>query len=422
MRRATRHPPTGSLGRLKVLLLCAAVALGTVSCSGPEKPRAKRSRVALLAARDDADLRMRAEHAAVIDRNLARIKAEVDEYSSSRAQSPQSPQSSQSPPVVDMLIISGGGDWGAFGAGFLKGWGKVPPGAMARPSFDAVTGVSTGALIAPFAFLGDEASIDQVVRLYRNPKEDWVKPRGLIHLLRGGAAYAKIPGLERELREALDVPTCRRIADAGSTGRIMVVGTTNIDTEEVRTWHLVDEARLAAESGDARRIRRILLASAALPGVFPPREIGGSLYVDGGVTGNVLCGIPRTNYDDDSFVARWRQTYPDTPIPKIRYWVLFNNEVRWPPEVVQPKWSSVLLKSTTAATRAATLNSIRQLFLQAQLARLKHGADVEVRFVAVPDGWVAPKPNAFDKKTMNALADLGETMGADPASWRTSPP
>ena len=70
---------------------------------------------------------------------------------------------------IDILIVSGGGDWGAFGAGVLKGWGRVK-GELARPRFDIVTGVSTGALIAPFAFLGDEASIERIVGFYRNPQ------------------------------------------------------------------------------------------------------------------------------------------------------------------------------------------------------------------------------------------------------------
>ena len=67
-------------------------------------------------------------------------------------------------PMADILVISGGGDWGAFGAGFLKGWSRVE-GPMAKPKFDAVTGVSTGALISPFAFLGDEESIDTIETL-----------------------------------------------------------------------------------------------------------------------------------------------------------------------------------------------------------------------------------------------------------------
>jgi len=138
------------------------------------------------------------------------------------------------------------------------------------------------------------------------------------------------------------------------------------------------------------------------------------------VTGNVLWGGRAGR--NEGFVADWKARYPDVPIPQIRYWVIFNNEVRWPPAVVQPKWSAVLGNTTTTSTRSATLNSIRHLFTQAHVANLAHGADVQVRFVAVPDGWVTPKPGVFGHETMNALADLGETMGADPGSWRAEPP
>ena len=78
--------------------------------------------------------------------------------------------------TYDILVISGGGDWGAFGAGVPKGWRRVT-GEFARPHFDVVTGVSTGELIAPFAFLGDEASIDRILQMYRNPQE------GIVNLL-----------------------------------------------------------------------------------------------------------------------------------------------------------------------------------------------------------------------------------------------
>jgi hypothetical protein len=394
------------------VVVIAALALTVAGCAGGTA-RAKKSPAQLMASRDAADREVAAVHESIIDRHLGRVKAQQDAYAAGRT---------AEPPVVHLLIISGGGDWGAFGAGFLKGWGTVPPGPMARPQFDGVTGVSTGALIAPFAFLGDDASYERVVNLYRNPKADWVKAKGLMALIRGEAAYAEIPGLERELRGALDVVTVGRIADAGADGRMMAVSATNIDTEEVHVWDMVEEARRAVETSNPGRVRRILLASAAVPGAFPPRDIDGALYVDGGVTGNILYGVPPNRRANYTFFDRWRDHYPDAPVPKVRYWVIFNNELRWAPEVVQPKWSKLLKKSLTAATRAATVNSMRQLYLQAELARLKYKADVEVRVVAVPDGWVPPVPEAFAKKTMNALADLGERMGADPASWRVSPP
>ena len=79
----------------------------------------------------------------------------------------------KSRPTLDVLVLSGGGDWGSFGTGYLIGW-KSLSGADAMPNFDVVLGVSTGALIAPFAYLGTEADLRTIDNLYRNPKSDWV--------------------------------------------------------------------------------------------------------------------------------------------------------------------------------------------------------------------------------------------------------
>ncbi len=393
-------------------ILLMVVVIAAAGCAADQRVRPTQTPEQLLAKRDAVDRRANEQVYTTIESNLKRIKAEYDAYAAGKT---------KSPPTVEMLIISGGGDWGAFGAGFLKGWGKIAPGEMARPQFDAVTGVSTGALIAPFAFIGTDQSIEKVVHFYRNPQKDWVKPRWFLSFLMGGDAYADIPGLEREVKTALDPATLKQIADGWATGRILAINATNIDTEEMQVWDIGEEAQRAVETGNSDHMRDVLLASAAIPAVFPPRLIDGSLYIDGGVSGNILYGGRRANAND-TFVAQWQERFPGTPIPKIRYWVIFNNEVRWPPEVVQAKWSSVLSNSLTTSTRAATLNSIRALFLNAKVAHLTYGADVEVRFVAVPDGWVQPEPGVFKKKTMNALADLGEKMGADPANWRTTAP
>ena len=90
--------------------------------------------------------------------------------------------------------------------------------------------------------------------------------------------------------------------------------------------------------------------------------------------------------------------------------------------MTSPAWPGVFKRSLEMATRAATITAIRHLFAQAEIARLTHGGNIEIRFVAIPNDFVPPKPGAFVKETMNALADLGERMGADPASWRTEAP
>src|SRR5687767_13085460 len=147
-------------------LLVAALALA--GCAAGMRP--PQTQEQLLQRRAAVDQRLVTDGRAMFQQLLAHVKGDYDAYSAGRA---------TEPPEIDILIISGGGDWGAFGAGFLKGWQKVPVShPLAKPEFDAVTGVSTGTLIAPFAFLGDEQSIEQILNMYRNPKKDWVKQRG----------------------------------------------------------------------------------------------------------------------------------------------------------------------------------------------------------------------------------------------------
>jgi len=346
-----------------------------------------------------------------VGRVVTRMKAQYDAYQAGRV---------PTPPVLNILIVSGGGDWGAFGAGFLKGWGRVPAGPMARPQFDIVTGVSTGALIAPFAFLGTDDAIERVVQLYRHPKPDLVKKRGMLYFLPQNVSFAEVPGLEREMREQINLPTIKQLAEAGHEGRVLVVNTTNVDNGEMRAWDMIPEVERALTTGDVDRLHRILLASSGIPGAFPYREIDGEMYVDGGVTGNILYGARLQ--EQETFAAVWAMQYPNMPMPPMRYWVIFNNQLVPLPQVTEPNWPAVVSRSMEMATRAATLTALRHLYSLCEIARLKHGVTIEVRVVAVPGDWSPPKPGVFVAETMNALADLGERMGADPASWRTDMP
>jgi len=109
-------------------------------------------------------------------------------------------------------------------------------------------------------------------------------------------------------------------------------------------------------------------------------------------------------------------------MPKIRYWVIFNNQLRPLPQVTEPTWPAVMARCLETGTRSATVTAMRHLFSQAENSRLKHGGEFEVRIVAVPDDFVPPEKGTFKKSTMNTLADLGEKMGADPNCWLTDIP
>lgn len=390
---------------LTVSLLAGAMSVG---CA-PAVNRPDRTSKELVAARQAADVARVDDGRRLIATLMERAERKVE----------ASGKGGTTRPTIDILVISGGGDWGAFGAGVLKGWGRVS-GDFARPQFDVVTGVSTGALIAPFAFLGDDDSIERIVQLYRHPKPDWVKTRGLVFFLPNNPSFYSLPGLEREMRTTLDRGMLERIAAEDGTGRALVVNTTNVDFGEMHPWDIIAEAKAALTSNDADRVHRVLLASAGIPAVFPAQEIGGNLYVDGAITGNILYG-GRTR-EEDSFPVRWAAKHPGVPVPRLRYWVIFNNQFRFPPQVTPVRWPDIMGRATIMATQTSTVNSMRHLYAHAELVRLKHNADVEVRVMAVPDTWVAPSPGTFQKDVMNALADLGEKMGADPANWRTDPP
>jgi Patatin-like phospholipase len=397
-----------TLARVSVSVFAGGLVL---SGCGPAMTRPEVERQKLLTTRKAADEQATTTGQKIIVRLLERTKAEYDRHAAS----------GQPAPVIDILIVSGGGDWGAFGAGFLKGWLKVPANhPLAKPEFDAVTGVSTGALIAPFAFLGDPQSTDEIVNLYRNPHADWVKHRGYLYFLPDNISFAEVPGLEREMRDHITMDKVRRIAKLAADGRLVAVNTTNLDDGTSRVFDLGAEAQRAVKENNLDRIHNVMLASAGIPGAFPFRMIDDELYVDGGVTGNIIYG-GRIG-EEDSLPALWQKAYPNLPIPKLRYWVIFNNQFRPIPVVTAPNWPSVIQRALETSTRAATATALRHLFAMAEISRLKRKADVQVRVVSIPGDWFPPVPGIFIKETMNNLADLGEKMGADPGSWSTEPP
>jgi Patatin-like phospholipase len=398
----------------RIFSLTAALALVAglmLSGCGPSMTRPQVTQQDLLKLRTRVDEQAMSTGEKIIVRSLERTKAEYDRRAAA----------GQPPPVIDILIVSGGGDWGAFGAGFLKGWLKVPAQhPLAKPEFDAVTGVSTGALIAPFAFLGDQQSTDEIVNLYRNPGADWVKQRGILFFLPDNISFAEVPGLEREMRTHITMDLIRRIASAGADGRLVAVNTTNLDDGTSRVFDLGAEAQRAVNDNNLDRIHNIMLASAGIPGAFPFRMIDDQLYVDGGVTGNIVYGGRIS--EEDSLPALWQKAYPNLPVPKVRFWVIFNNQFRPMPVVTAPNWPAVIQRAMETSTRAATATAVRHLFAIAEISRLKRKAEVEVRIVSIPGDWFPPVPGTFIKETMNNLADLGEKMGADPASWSNQPP
>ena len=346
------------------------------------------------------------------------IRASVDKAFRRRSQRAHSPGQS-GPVTMNILAISGGGDYGAFGGGILVGWGRTPDAALRRPDFDMVTGVSAGGLTAPFAYIGSDEACLRIESFWRNPKKDWTEERSLFSA-RWHASLLEIPGIEHDVRTIVDRDFAEQLAAQSKAGKVLVISATDIDLGRRHPWSVGIEAETAVNTGNLDRLRQILLASAAIPVVFPPVEIDGSLYVDGRVTANVFLRLdPR---DPDSLIQRWKRAYPDTPFPPVRYWIILNNWLQSPPKTVQPRWPAILAPTEAILMRYATRTEVEWLAAEADYAN-SLGMDIELRVVAIPDDWRPPVPGRFQKVTMDALADLGRRMGADPSSWQlwTSP-
>jgi hypothetical protein len=256
-------------------------------------------------------------------------------------------------------------------------------------------------------------------------KPDWVERRGLFFFLPENASLAELPGLVRELRAQVNLAQVNlqfagRIAQAGSTHRVLLIQATNIDNGTPQAFDAVAAAREAVATGNTELLSNILISSAANPGVFPPVEIQGSLYADGGIASNFYYGGPLD--ESDTFGAIWRREHPSAPIPKTRYWVIINEYIQARPVIVRPTWPAVVARSFYVGVRSAEAIALRHLYALAELTKLRGDGDVEVRWVAVPPAWKPLNDRPFDKATMRQLSDEGRRLGADPNSWNTKAP
>jgi hypothetical protein len=322
--------------------------------------------------------------------------------------------------TLDLLLLSGGGQHGAYGIGFLRGWRTRAVDPM--PRFDLVTGISTGALQAPFALLGTEAALDTAAALYRDAERRVAPTVDLLYWLRGTGGIVDASRLRATLRTVADERFCDRLRAEFSSGRRIAIATTDLDLGVGRVWDLA--AELTAPGATAERMHDLLMAAAAIPGIFPPLVVDGHVHVDGGVIANVLPVLDFADYQ--ALAERLRDRGVTDPVT-VRLWVVMNLWTHPPSMIVDPGHHRQI------STRALTL-----LFWSQQPQLLDHLADVaravtsgipglrmEVRHTAVPSDLAgAPGSQAlFDREWMLRLEALGyeRARGAEPWDTVTSP-
>lgn len=313
-------------------------------------------------------------------------------------------------PSIDILSLSGGGDWGAYGAGFLRAWSEIPqddPRAM--PEFDLVTGISTGALIAPYAYLGMYERVDE---LYRNSTADWAREHVLYGLVSGNSLY-DITDLEERIRDELESAIAPALRARRDGHRSLVVATTDLDLGILRLWDLL------AVADDVDRLYQVQRAAIAIPAAFEPVVIDGTLQADAGVLMQLIA-VGRLQGLID-VLKEWNAAHPGRPA-RLRHWVVVNNRTHEPPTTVQPHWRGSLMRSSTMMLKAGVVAPLKNLALRTQVLR-SQGLDAEFHWTAIPPDFpIDEELNPFDPRTTRALSDLGRRTALSATPWHDHAP
>jgi len=301
--------------------------------------------------------------------------------------------------ALNVLSLSGGGQNGAFGAGFLSGWRE----SGQRPEFDIVGGVSTGALLATHALLGTAADDAHLEEMYTQvTKKDIYRDRSIFSLAFGADSLADTAPLRVLIAKHITAKTLERVAAAYDDNRLLVVGTTNVDYGQTWVWNM----SLIAKDGNLELYREVLLASASFPIVFPPVEIDGHLFIDGAARSNVvIAGMAGT----------------ERPKPPLygpgNVYLIDNGLLKSPPEALRRALGEVAAETISVMMDQSMLTALTRSYFGAQLL------GYNFKMVAIPDGVnVGKDPLAFDPKQMRAAFDAGRALAKQPDPWSTVPP
>ncbi len=313
-------------------------------------------------------------------------------------------------PPATFLAISGGGDNGAFGAGLLNGWTD----SGTRPEFKLVTGVSTGALSAPFAFLGPK--YDTKLREFYTTlsPDDIMEIRNPLAAVISDALADNTP-LWRLIEKEISEEMLAEIAEEYQKGRLLLIATVDLDSRQAVLWNMTKIA--ASSSPNALRLfHSILIASSAIPGGFPPVmidvEADGKLFqemhVDGGTVSQVFVYPPSLHVKETSLqhhVSRERRIY-----------IIRNARL-------DPEWAEVERRTMSIAGRAiASLihtQGIGDLYRIYTIAQ-RDGVDFNLAYI--PESFNFPHEEEFDTEYMRNLFATGYGLAKPGYPWKKAPP
>ncbi|MBB6409201.1 patatin-like phospholipase family protein [Mesorhizobium sangaii] len=311
---------------------------------------------------------------------------------------------------LNALTLSGGGSSGAFGAGILAGWAK----AGTRPRFDIVTGISTGALIAPFAFLGPAYDDELKLGFTKINDNDIYTKHSLLGLVSSSSFTSNAP-LAKMLDQHITYDMLDQIARESGKGRRLFIGTTNLDADRAVIW---DMGAIAASSRPDRLklFKQVILASTSVPGIFPPVQLevtaAGRTYhemhVDGGTSNEVFlmpAGLSLREFDQ-IFHTRM----------KARLYIIRNGRTMPEPSIVKATLPDIAEKAVSSLIKTQAIGDLYRLYATAK----RDGIDYNV--IDIPTDFTVEAKSSFDNKYMRALYEKGYEMGHAGVPWKKTPP
>lgn len=308
---------------------------------------------------------------------------------------------------ISVLALSGGGEHGAFGAGLLNGWSE----SGRRPSFDVVTGVSTGALMAPFAFLGS-AYDQRLEAVYTEMSIHSVVSGNPLLGLFGEGLYSTKP-LQRVVARQVDHQLLKDIANAFRRGRRLFVVTTNLDAQRPVLWNM--GAIAASGHPEALELfRKVLVASASVPGVFDPVFIDAEsnghwfkeMHVDGG-TAYPLFAVPLRLLAATGQVAGHRRG---------QLYIVINNNLDPEFSLTKPKTLSITARAFNTLVKSDFYDTILDSYLFAK----QQGFEFNLAYI--PNTFRAKSTGLVDQEYMVSLFAFGRARGRLGGEWQHTPP
>jgi hypothetical protein len=317
-------------------------------------------------------------------------------------------------PIYRILAISGGGSNGAFGAGLLTGWTQRGN----RPEFDVVTGISTGALMSTFAFLGPGYD-DELYVYTRISDHDIYRRRPLLDWLKNDAITDTTP-LRELVSKMIDEEILDRVAAQYHAGRRLFIGTTNLDSNTFTLW---DMGAIATSNRADRleRYRSVVLASASAPVIFSPVyiKVEGTdrtywqMHADGGMNEGIMTyGVLQEPLE----ILERTGLHPRDIRLEI-YGISNSRHDRGLYKPVRPEVKDIAIASTAALLRNVMDNSIYRMWLKAQLY------DMHVYLAWIPDEAQGPATSfEFDNTAMNRLFRYSHDLARKQDPWLYVPP